>query len=124
VGENMEEKRNEFIPSHPSIMDVAKGLSEASKNAGRYKFLITFTATEGNLKVLQKFQRFSYDNCNNEYLVAINKLLDYVDIFNYLKSLDSRISILEEEILELKAGKVEIKEEQKEVKKEEGIKTF
>jgi hypothetical protein len=96
----MEEKiRSEgFIPSHPTIMDVAKGLSDASRSAGRYKFLITFTATKGNLDSLQKFQKFCFEHCNNEYLVAITRLMDYASIFEYLKNLEARISLLEQEL--------------------------
>ncbi|HEY9702087.1 MAG TPA: hypothetical protein V6C58_06560 [Allocoleopsis sp.] len=97
----MDRKEN-FIPSHPNIMDVAKNFSEVSKNAGRYKFLITFTATEGNIKILQKFQKYAFDNANNEYLVAINKLLDYAEIMEYFKSIEHRVALLESELDVLK----------------------
>ena len=108
----------QFIPSHPSMVELARGLSDITRKAGRYKFLITFTATDGNLKTLEEFQKYAFAKANNEYLIAINKLLEYNDIFTYMQSMENRISLLESEVYSNAMRKEETK------KVEDSIKTF
>lgn len=116
-----EQNEKQFIPSHPSMVELAKGLSDITRKAGRYKFLITFTATEGNLKTLEEFQKYAFAKANNEYLIAINKLLEYSDIFNYMQNMENRISLLEAEVYSNAMRNKETKEEKVEDK---GPKTF
>jgi len=98
------------------VMDLARELSDISKNTGRVSFKVSYTATDGNLKIHEDFQRFAFAKANNEYLAAVGKLLEYQKIFEYLVDLDERLSKLEAQDV------VPKEEDKKEVDDE--IKTF
>lgn len=81
-----------------SMFDLSRELNELSKNAGSVSFSVGYTATEGNISIHEAFQRFAFENANNEYLMAIGKLLEYKDIFEYLLDLNQRVSVVESEV--------------------------
>lgn len=80
------------------MYELSKELNSISKNAGSVSFSVGYTATDGNLKIHEAFQKFAFDNCNNEYLMAIGKLLEYKEIFEYLLDLNQRLGFIESEV--------------------------
>jgi len=90
----MEEKK-EFIGRDQTMIDLAKDLSKISKNAGTVGFTIRYSATSGNLKVHEAFQKYAFEEANNEYLLAIDKLLKNAEFIDYFKVLDERVTRLE-----------------------------
>ena len=77
------------------VDEVSKTLNEMSKNAGTITFPVKYTATDGNRTIHKEFVRFAFDTSNNEYLMAIGKLLEYKKMFDKLFELESRILVLE-----------------------------
>jgi hypothetical protein len=104
-----------------NMFELSKELNSISKNAGTINFSVGYTATEGNIKVHEDFQRFAFEKANNEYLMAIGKLLEYKDLFLYLFDLNQRLGVVEAKLEQLMS--VEIKEPEP-VKVEEKNKTF
>jgi hypothetical protein len=97
VVEMVEEKKN-VVKNKQSMFDLSRELNELSKNAGSVSFSVGYTATEGNISIHEAFQRFAFESANNEYLMAIGKLLEYKDIFEYLLDLNQRVSVVESEV--------------------------
>ena len=108
-------------------ISVAKAFSEVCRSSGKTMFPISYTVTEGNLKIDKDFQEFCFRNANNEYLQGIALLLNiakhYEDIKGleeYMSQIDNRLSLIEDK---LKSVKDDVQEKDKEVKKE-NKKTF
>lgn len=105
--------------------EVAKALSDMSRNTGKVTFKITYTATEGNVNIDKAFQDFCFKYSNNEYLAGLGMLLEVFDHYRDLKSLESYINLLEERlervedklelnpVKELTEAKPEVKDEKK-----------
>jgi ADP-glucose pyrophosphorylase len=100
------------------VNDVVQELNDISKNVGTMGFSIKYTATPGNMKVHKAFKQYAFDNANNEYLLAIGKLLEYYDLFRFLVALDERVAELEKQMKLMSEVKVE------EPKKEDKKKVF
>lgn len=94
-----------------TVDELSKSLSEISRNTGKRSFKISYTATDGNTKIHESFQRFCFERANNEYLAGIGKLLELSEVFQYLIHLDERISLLENSIVNKEVAKEEPKEE-------------
>ena len=109
-------EKKERVSRDPQMLDLAKELSGISKNVGTVGFMIKYSATPGNLKIHEGFQRYAFDEANNEYLVAIDKLLQNAKFIDYFRVLDERITILE--------NKEQLKEEPVKQEEYEGEKTF
>lgn len=93
--------------------ELSRTLNEMSKNAGTITFPIKYTSTESNRKIHQEFIQFAFDTSNNEYLMAIGKLLEYRKIFDKLFELETRVLALEIQVFSKQEEK---KEEKKDVK--------
>jgi len=85
--------------------DIAKALSDISRNTGKVSFKITYTSTDGNTVIDKRFQDFCFNFANNEYLAGIGKLLDYYEAYkdrarieNYLAIVEHRLQLLEEQV--------------------------
>ena len=98
-------------------LKVAAFFSDVCRNTGKVSFKITYTNTDGNRDIDQRFQDFCFKYANNEYLQGINKLLDIAKAYqdrvameNYMKMLEQRIIVLENKGVEIK------KEDKKETK--------
>lgn len=116
----MEEKQ------HSNRMEAAEFFSNVSKGAGKVSFKITYTNTDGNRSIDQRFQDFCFRESNNEYLAGIGLLLEYRDrlldrtaMENYLKMLELRIIELEDRVLKEQSNQVKLHKEDK-----GNIKTF
>jgi hypothetical protein len=103
--------------------EIAKSLSDISRNTGKVSFKVTYTSTPGNIEIDKRFQDFCFVYANNEYLAGISKLLDCFDSYkdrarmeNYLAILEKRLHFLEEQL----ESKKDVHEESDEVL----IKTF
>lgn len=107
--------------SFETINNLSKEFSDVSRGSGRVSFMVGYTATPGNVRIHEEFLRFSFDSCNNEYLAAIGKLLEYKQIFEYLLDLNQRLGFVEAELKALSESKCKC---EKEEKKEEVVKTF
>ena len=86
-------------------LELAKFFGDTSLSAGKISFKITYTNTEGNRDIDQRFLDFCYKHSNNEYLAGIGLLLesysrlqDRMMMENYLKMLELRIIDLEQKI--------------------------
>jgi hypothetical protein len=84
-------------------LKVAQFFSDISRNAGKVSFKITYTNTDGNREIDQRFQDFCFRHTNNEYLAGISKLLDCFKAFEdktalevFAMSIESRVKALEE----------------------------
>lgn len=105
-------------------LDAAEFFSNISKGAGKVSFKITYTNTDGNRSIDQRFQDFCFRESNNEYLAGIGLLLSYYDrlmdrtaMENYLKLLELRIIELEDRVLKETDNQVKLyKEDKKETK--------
>jgi hypothetical protein len=106
-----------------NMYELSKELNSISKNAGSINFSVGYTATEGNIRIHEDFQRFAFEKANNEYLMAIGKLLEYKDLFVYLFDLHHRIGVVEAQVESL-MNKEETVKEPEPVKVEEKNKTF
>ena len=107
-------------------VELSKKLSDISRNSGKVTFKITYTNTEGNSEIDKSFQEFCYKYANNEYLAGLSLLLKSFKHYQELgamdavfKTLDQRVTLLEEFIDKVKKG---VEEEKEEVESEE--KTF
>lgn len=101
-----------------TVMDLAKEFSEVSRGVGKVSYRITYTATPGNTDIHKRFQKFCFEQTNNEYHAGIGKLLDYAAFLNYLMELEGRIADLEDKLSKLtKSDVVDVKEVS-------GVKTF
>lgn len=85
--------------------ELAKFLSDVSRNSGKVSFKITYTSTDGNLAIDRAFQKFCALYSNNEYLAGIGLLLEvfehYQDIKSmeeYMRSIDERLKVIEEKV--------------------------
>ena len=103
--------------------EIAKSLSDISRNTGKVSFKVTYTSLKGNVDIDKRFQDFCFNYANNEYLAGIGKLLDYYEAYkdrarieNYLSMVEQRLQLLEEQVNK--------KEEKEEVNDEPVIKTF
>lgn len=104
-------------------LEVAEFFSNASRGAGKVSFKITYTNTEGNRLIDQRFQDFCFKNSNNEYLAGIGLLLEHYDrlldrtaMENYLKMLELRIIELEDRVLKEQGNQDKLFKEDKKVK--------
>jgi hypothetical protein len=104
----MDEEKG-YIQRDPNMTKLARELSSFSRGAGIVGFSIKYSATEGNLKIHEAFQKFAFDEANNEYLVAIDKLLNNAKFIDYFRVLDERITRLEnkEDVVEEKEEKAD-----------------
>lgn len=109
-------------------LEIAEFFSEASRGAGKVSFKITYTNTDGNRDIDQRFLDFCFKNANNEYLMGIKLLLDSYDRLKdriameaYMKMLELRIIDLEDKINKDSPQKELWKEDKKENKE---VKTF
>jgi hypothetical protein len=107
-------------------LETAEFFSNVSRGAGKVSFKITYTNTEGNRAIDQKFQDFCFKQSNNEYLAGIALLLSYYDrlvdrtaMENYLKLLELRIIDLEDRVFKETNNQEKLLKEDKKV-----IKTF
>ena len=107
-----------FLKRDPKMTELARNLSGLSKNAGTVGFIIKYTATDPNIRVHEEFQRFAFEEANNEYLLAISKLLDHARFSRYFEVMDQRLSALEAEVY--KNGLQEEKKEVESVPKKGG----
>jgi len=89
------------------VDEVSKTLNEMSKNAGTITFPVKYTATDGNRNIHKEFVRFAFDTSNNEYLMAIGKLLEYKKIFDKLFEMESRVLALESKLYSVPEKKEE-----------------
>ena len=80
---------------NPKIVQITKELSDYYKTSDRVGFAVTYTSTEGNLDVHERFVRFCAQNANNEYLLGISKLLEYAEFVTLLLDIDRRLQVLE-----------------------------
>ncbi len=113
----MNEKK-EYVGRDPTMINLAKELSTMSRNAGTVGFTIKYSATKGNIAVHEEFQKYCFDEANNEYLIAIDKLMQNAKFIDYFRGLDERITVLE--------NKEDVPKEDVEEEKEEEdvVKTF
>jgi len=108
--------------------DIAKALSDISRNTGKISFKVTYTSTDGNTAIDKRFQDFCFNYCNNEYLAGISKLLDYYEAYKDRARIESYLAIVEHrlQLLEDQVNNKNLKEEkeEEEVNDEPVIKTF
>jgi hypothetical protein len=107
-------------------LETAEFFSNISRGAGKVSFKITYTDTEGNRLIDQRFQDFCFKQSNNEYLAGIALLLSYYDrlldrtaMENYLKLLELRVIELEDRVLKEQGNQAKLLKEDK-----GNIKTF
>jgi len=108
----MDEKKD-YIMRDPGMTELARELSGLSRNAGTVGFMVKYSATKGNIKVHEEFQRYAFDTANNEYLVAIDKLLQNARFIDYFRELDERVTRLENKDGVPTEGKDDVKEKVK-----------
>lgn len=81
--------------------ELARHLSDISRNEGKVSFVITYTGTDGNIGIDKAFQKFCYDETNNEYLAGISKLLQIKEHYDELKRIDEVVATFEERLIVL-----------------------
>jgi len=89
--------------------DLVKYFSDVSRNSGKVTFKITYTATPGNILIHKAFQKYAFDEANNEYLAAIGKLLDNASFIEIYKDINQRLCAVEAKIAEQEAPVVQEK---------------
>lgn len=97
----MVDEMKERIVRVESTARLAKELSDVSRQSVRTGFNIQYTATPGNVEVHERFLKYAFEEANNEYLVAISKLLECAEWVEYLKQLSARLDIVESKVAEL-----------------------
>jgi hypothetical protein len=114
------EQRSDRYDRHPDMLKVAKELSAMTSGAGKVGFAITYTATRGNLNTHERFQKYCFENSNNEYLQGIKSLLDLAEVFDYFASF---VEELDKVKLRLEALENGVQERETQGKGQE-VKTF
>lgn len=90
----MEDGKKDFYRP-PQVFNLVKELNEYTKNIGTVALLIKYQATPGNLKTHEEFLKFAFEEANNEYMVAIGKLLTFAKLSERLDSIEHRLNALE-----------------------------
>lgn len=75
--------------------EVIDSLNEMSRNAGSVSFNVRYSAIPGNRKVHKQFVEFAANEANNNYISAINLLMKYRTIFEWLDRINERLDDLE-----------------------------
>lgn len=116
---------NRFV-QNSKMLELARTLSQNSRNVGEFGFNVKYNATEGNLQIHEDFIKFSFDKANGEYLVAIGKLLQYYESSKRIDMLEARLEALETLVLDhLSKGDVDgLRKEEEKVVEKKVIKTF
>lgn len=91
--------------------ELAKFLSDISRNSGKVSFVVTYHGTEGNVAIDKEFQKFCAEHSNNEYLQGIKLLLGMFNHYQELRALDEVVADLEDRITALEAKPKEQTEE-------------
>lgn len=74
--------------------ELAKHLSDVSRNTPRVSFKISYTATDGNLRIDKSFQEFCHYYANNEYLAGIGILMEAFYFYKQMASLNDKVEDL------------------------------
>jgi hypothetical protein len=84
-------------------------------------FNVKFNKTNDNLKIFERFKQFAKEESNDNYLLAIKTLLDFIEYDWKYESLSSNLNNLNDRVsvLESKGIITEDKKEQKNI-----LKTF
>lgn len=77
------------------IFDLVKDLNEYTKGIGTVAMLIKYQATPGNMQIHEDFLKYAFEEANNEYMVAIGKLLQLTKLGARIDALEQRLNILE-----------------------------
>lgn len=93
-----EEKK--VYSKHPEMTELARNLSNVSRNIGNVGFSIAYPATESNIGTHERFIRFAFDEANGDYIVALSKLLDFAELSTRIDSIEQRIQLLEVMVLD------------------------
>lgn len=101
---------------HPKMVALTKELSEISKGTERVGFAITYSSTQGNLDIHERFLNFCADKSNNEYLAGIGKLLDYSEFMMAWLDHEKRLQALEQTDVKKIVTTEEVKKEEKVIK--------
>lgn len=104
------------------MVALTKELAEVSRGSDRVGFAITYSSTEGNVEIHERFQRFCAERANNEYLAGIGKLLDYAEFMIAWLNHEERLQSLEK--AEFKNVKVEPSAEEKKDEGKKELKTI
>ena len=107
---NEQKDGNEF-----DTVEAAKFFSDISRNSGKISFRILYTGTDGNISIHKEFQKFCFEESNNEYLQGIKVLLDAYNHLKNLQGIEEYLSILEDRIEALEKANIEVKKEKKAV---------
>jgi hypothetical protein len=83
-------------------VDLAKHLSDISRNTPRVSFKISYTATDGNLRTDKSFQEFCHYYANNEYLAGIGLLMEAFYFYKQMASLNDKVELIDQKINDLK----------------------
>lgn len=116
IGETEMDEKKEYVGRDPKMTELARSFSTMSRDVGTVGFMVKYSATEGNIKIHEDFQKYAFENANNEYLMAIDKLMQNAKFIDYFRVLDERITRLE--------NGMQVKEEKEEVEADSMPKTF
>lgn len=82
------------------VFEISKDLNDLSRKVGTVAFQIKYSSTDGNKDIHKRFLEYAFKNANNEYLVAIGKLLDLEDFDKRFSELEDRLAAMEVMVLE------------------------
>ncbi|MHA1911887.1 MAG: hypothetical protein ACTSYA_09345 [Candidatus Kariarchaeaceae archaeon] len=102
--------------------EISDSLKDISNKTGSITFNVKYTDTEGNRKIHDLFIAFAKEEANNNYLSALQLLLKYKDIFNWMDRLNLRLDDLEfktERLKEIVLSSIKEGSEQKEESSED-----
>jgi hypothetical protein len=84
--------------------ELAKHLSDMSRNTPRVSFKVSYTATDGNLRIDKSFQEFCHYYANNEYLAGIGILMEAFYYYKQMATLNDKVELLAVHMDDLKAS--------------------
>lgn len=96
----MDSNEQKQIVRPSSIVELSNALRDVSKNSGIVVLQIKYNATPGNVKIHEAFLKYAADETNNEYLMAIGKLLTMAELGKRVDSLQQRLEALEVLVLD------------------------
>lgn len=124
----MLDKPKENMYPKTELFELARKLNTVTRNTGTVIFPIKYTATDGNQKIHKEFIEYTFNDANNEYMVAIGKLLEYKKVHDRIALLEAQMRSLEEFVFkQLQAYEVEFEDFKKSnivVEEKKGNNTF
>lgn len=98
------------------MLELSRALSDISKNKPKAWFKLSYTETEGNVRIHKAFQEFCFERTNNEYLAGIGLLLEYAKFVELMNDMNDRITRLEAQAASKDASSQPVGEVKNEVK--------